>query len=327
MPPAWQLMLFISCVGMFGVGAGDALHPHPRRPDEARLPVRATPSPTSSVRSPTRRCSSARCAASPPAPGSARSAAGSSTASRGLARAGCRCPTWAQGSSSARASPCPPRWWVSSAGWPPRGSGANGWLGANEPFRRLGFLVGLASIMGAALVDLTLIARQAIARARAQPSRRRDGSTSERGGFPTRMLIAWVLFWAGAVVLVATGVMHQPARYILFGLGAEHSLRLHQRHLHRGQRPESHLQRLRRLGAADVGDGAAQPGGGHHRGDRAPHLQLGRGRHAAGSVDRLAPRDRPPRRSSTTRCSASAWARCSAWCWPASSCTPTRCWR
>ncbi len=83
---------------------------------------------------------------------------------------------------------------------------ANGWLGANEPFRRLGFLVGLASIMGAALVDLTLIGRQAIARARVQdPPPPDEGSA--RGGFPTRMLVAWVLFWAGAVVLVATGLL------------------------------------------------------------------------------------------------------------------------
>jgi uncharacterized oligopeptide transporter (OPT) family protein len=36
--------------------------------------------------------------------------------------------------------------------------------------------------------------------------------------FPTRMLVVWVLFWAGAVVLVATGLLHQPVGYIVFAL-------------------------------------------------------------------------------------------------------------
>ena len=81
---------------------------------------------------------------------------------------------------------------------------------------RIGFLVGLAAIMGAALVDLTLIARHVLAQATTADHRR---DRPRPAGFPTRMLILWVLFWAGAVVLVATGLMHQPLRYILFGLG------------------------------------------------------------------------------------------------------------
>jgi uncharacterized oligopeptide transporter (OPT) family protein len=94
---------------------------------------------------------------------------------------------------------------------------SNGWLGANEPFRRLGFLVGLASILGAALVDLTVIGFQTMARVRAAADRSTE-NVPDRGRFPTRMLVGWVLFWAAAVTLVATGLMHQPARYILFGL-------------------------------------------------------------------------------------------------------------
>ncbi len=38
-PPAWQLMLFVSCIGMFGVGRGHALHAAARGPDAARLPL------------------------------------------------------------------------------------------------------------------------------------------------------------------------------------------------------------------------------------------------------------------------------------------------
>ena len=94
---------------------------------------------------------------------------------------------------------------------------ANGWLGAHEPFRRIGFLVGLASIMGAAVVDLTLIARQAMARARERSVTAAPAPT-ERKGLGLGTLVAWVAFWGLATLVVATQLLHQPARYILFGL-------------------------------------------------------------------------------------------------------------
>jgi uncharacterized oligopeptide transporter (OPT) family protein len=94
---------------------------------------------------------------------------------------------------------------------------AHGWLGAHEPFRRIGFLVGLAGIMGAAVVDLTLIGRQALGRAREQ-SAATAPAPAERKGLGLGTLVAWVLFWAVATLLVATQLLHQPASYILFGL-------------------------------------------------------------------------------------------------------------
>ena len=36
-----------------------------------------------------------------------------------------------------------------------------GWLGPNDPFRKIGFMVALGTILGAAIVDLLLIAYQA----------------------------------------------------------------------------------------------------------------------------------------------------------------------
>ena len=94
---------------------------------------------------------------------------------------------------------------------------AHGWLGTHEPFRRIGFLVGLAGIMGAAVVDLTLIARQALGRAREQ-SAATAPAPAERKGLGLGTLVTWVLFWAVATLLVATQLLHQPATYILFGL-------------------------------------------------------------------------------------------------------------
>ena len=45
---------------------------------------------------------------------------------------------------------------------------AAGVLGPNDPFRKVGFLVGLAMIFGAGIVDLTFIALEAVSRVRAR---------------------------------------------------------------------------------------------------------------------------------------------------------------
>ena len=206
---------------------------------------------------------------------------------------------------------------------------SNGWLGANEPFRRLGFLVGLASIWARRWWTSPLIGRQAMARvpgagvpasgrglrdARNFPTRhaRRVGALLGRGGGPRR----------------DADCCTSRLGYIVFALALSVVFVLINGISQRRQRPEPHLQCLRGLGAADVGDGAARTRWWRSPARQRPsHLQLGGRRHAAGPLDRVAARDRPHASSSATRCSASAWARCSAWCWPASSCRPTRCWR
>ena len=56
LPPAWKLMLYFVCIGMFGVGVGMLYTPI--LVDRLQLDTRrATPSPTSCARSPTRGCS------------------------------------------------------------------------------------------------------------------------------------------------------------------------------------------------------------------------------------------------------------------------------
>jgi hypothetical protein len=216
LPPAWQLMLFISCVGMFGVGLGMLYTPI--LVDRMRLDYPSGYAVANIIRALTDKTLLRR-------------SVGSLGAGAGLGALGGwlidRVP-WigASGLSMSNVGAglivgsriAVPASVVALVGWLlTPWLRANGWLGANEPFRRLGFLVGLSAVMGAALVDLTLIAGQAVARLARRSRRPRPGAGPR--GFPTRMLIAWVLFWAGAVVLVATGLMHQPVRYILFGLG------------------------------------------------------------------------------------------------------------
>ncbi|HVP60330.1 MAG TPA: OPT/YSL family transporter, partial [Myxococcaceae bacterium] len=217
MPPAWQLVLFITCVGMFGVGVGMLYTPI--LVDRMKLDYPSGYAVANIIRALTDKTLLQRSVRSLGA-GAGIGALGGWLIDRvpGIGASGLSMSNVGAGLIVGSRIAVPASV-LGLVGWvlTPWLRG-NGWLGANEPFRRLGFLVGLASIMGAALVDLTLIARQALARARSQeaPS---SGTTPERGGFPTRLLVTWVLFWAGAVVLVATGLMHQPARYILFGLG------------------------------------------------------------------------------------------------------------
>ena len=70
-----------------------------------------------------------------------------------------------------------------------------GILGPHDPFRKIGFLVGLAMVFGAAIVDLTLIGVEAVRRARSR--RAVDASALPSAGLGTGRLLAWVLVWGG----------------------------------------------------------------------------------------------------------------------------------
>src|SRR5438270_3613874 len=75
---------------------------------------------------------------------------------------------------------------------------AEGLLGPNDPWRKVGFLISLGTILGAAVVDITLIVREALSRARA------GGEPSPAGAdawkrIDTRKLAAWVALWSVAV--------------------------------------------------------------------------------------------------------------------------------
>jgi uncharacterized oligopeptide transporter (OPT) family protein len=92
---------------------------------------------------------------------------------------------------------------------------AAGYLGPHDPFRKIGFLVGLAMIMGAAVVDLVVIGREAVRRVQA---RRGERLPVQSGGLSSGRLLAWVVAWGAALVLVATQLLGQPVGYVLFGL-------------------------------------------------------------------------------------------------------------
>src|SRR2546423_2028639 len=77
-----------------------------------------------------------------------------------------------------------------------------GLLGAHDPWRKAGFLISLGTILGAAIVDITLVAREAMARHRvttAQPPVPQE----EWKKVDTKKLVMWSVFWAIAVVIVS----------------------------------------------------------------------------------------------------------------------------
>jgi len=92
-----------------------------------------------------------------------------------------------------------------------------GWLKPGDPFRKITFLIALGMIMGAALIDVSLILFRAYQRARkrlaAKPIEPEDW---KRTNF--RRLIAWVVFWGAGIVVMGSQVLHQPVGYLVMAV-------------------------------------------------------------------------------------------------------------
>ena len=90
-----------------------------------------------------------------------------------------------------------------------------GLLGPNDPWRKVGFLISLGMILGAAIVDITLILREALARHKtAQPPQPAEDWKRING----HLLIAWVAAWGVGVVAAASGLLGVPLGYALLGV-------------------------------------------------------------------------------------------------------------
>jgi hypothetical protein len=88
-----------------------------------------------------------------------------------------------------------------------------GLLGPNDPWRKIGFLVSLGMILGSAIVDISLIVRQAWrsrGAARARPA-------EDWKRVNTHLLIAWVVAW-GIGVIVAATLLGVPLGYAVMGV-------------------------------------------------------------------------------------------------------------
>ncbi|MGJ7507461.1 OPT/YSL family transporter [Variovorax sp. GT1P44] len=90
-----------------------------------------------------------------------------------------------------------------------------GWLQAGDPPRKIMFLIALGTIMGAALVDMALIFARALTSARQEAaSSAPPAGVDDWRRIHGARLVAWVLFWGVATVACGHGLLGQPLFYL-----------------------------------------------------------------------------------------------------------------
>ena len=93
-----------------------------------------------------------------------------------------------------------------------------GWLHGGDPFRKIGFIISLGTILGAALVDIILILREAYQRFRSKvPVTTAPVEDWKRVNF--WRLVIWTIFWGAAVVVIGHLVIGEPTRFLLVAVG------------------------------------------------------------------------------------------------------------
>lgn len=93
-----------------------------------------------------------------------------------------------------------------------------GWLGPKDPFRKIGFIISLGTILGAAILDLALILIQAARRFRQQSAEPAKPAEDWKRVNVVRLLI-WVAFWGVATVILGSQVLHQPVFFLAAAVG------------------------------------------------------------------------------------------------------------
>jgi uncharacterized oligopeptide transporter (OPT) family protein len=91
------------------------------------------------------------------------------------------------------------------------------WLKPGDPFRKTGFLIALGTILGAAIVDITLILIQAWRRYKEQGQAPAEAAEDWKRVNQVRLFV-WVLFWGVGTVVVGSAVLGQPVGYLIFAV-------------------------------------------------------------------------------------------------------------
>ncbi len=89
-----------------------------------------------------------------------------------------------------------------------------GYINEGDPFRKIGFIFALGTILGAAIVDLSLLGRDALKTIRAA----RAAPVSSEPKTKLRGLVIWVVFWAAALTVVATQMLNVPWPWVLMAI-------------------------------------------------------------------------------------------------------------
>ncbi len=89
------------------------------------------------------------------------------------------------------------------------------YLGPHDPFRKIAFICALGMIMGAAAVDMAMLAGTAIASfGKSKPA----APAEDWKRTDNRFLVGWVAFWALAIVFMGVGVLHLPATFVVIAI-------------------------------------------------------------------------------------------------------------
>jgi hypothetical protein len=87
-----------------------------------------------------------------------------------------------------------------------------GWLEPGAPFRKIGFIISLGTILGAAILDISLILIQAVRRFREQAGPSAAPEDWKRVNM--FRLALWVIFWGAGIIVVGSQVLHQPVFFL-----------------------------------------------------------------------------------------------------------------
>ncbi len=93
---------------------------------------------------------------------------------------------------------------------------AHGWLDEGAPFRKIGFIFALGTIMGAAAVDMAMLAGEAV---RQIGKARQAAPVEDWKRTDQRMLYTWVAFWGAMVFSVGVFALNLPAGFVAMALG------------------------------------------------------------------------------------------------------------
>ncbi|MHB8878520.1 MAG: OPT/YSL family transporter, partial [Myxococcaceae bacterium] len=163
MPPVWHLMLFMGCIGMFGVGVGMLYTPV--LVDKLQLEYPSGHAVANILRALTdKKLLKKSIAQLGGGTGLGIVVAGISEKFEAIAASGLSSSTIGAGMVVGSRIAIPGLV-MGAIGWAVTPwLRTIGWLGPIDPFRKIGFLIALAMILGAALVDLSLIGVQAVKR-------------------------------------------------------------------------------------------------------------------------------------------------------------------
>jgi uncharacterized oligopeptide transporter (OPT) family protein len=92
-----------------------------------------------------------------------------------------------------------------------------GWLDPGDHYRKIGFIISLGAIMGAAMLDVSLILAQAVRRFRETGTAAAEPAPDWKRVNMVRLVI-WVVFWGAGTVLMGHQVLHQPVFFLLIAL-------------------------------------------------------------------------------------------------------------